>query len=264
MNELAGKVALVTGAGRGIGRSVALALAGRGAMVAAVARGEEAIRSVAEEIVQAGGQSLALPVDVSRFDAMAAAVAQVEARWGPIDILVNNAAITGPIGPTAEVAPELWAEAIDVNLVGAFYVARAVLPGMIRSGWGRIINVSSGAAFGTGIPRMSSYSVSKAGMEMLTRALASELGNAGVAVVAVSPGVVDTEMQAQLRAAPVDEFGADTSRRFHGFHERGELLDPRVPADLIAALCGAAGAAHTGTSLRVSDDIAQALIKGEE
>jgi NAD(P)-dependent dehydrogenase (short-subunit alcohol dehydrogenase family) len=264
MDELAGKVALVTGAGRGIGRAVALALARRGAKVAVVARGEEAIRSVAEEIVQAGGQSVALPVDVSRFDAVAAAVAHIEALWGRIDILVNNAAITGPIGPTAEAAPELWAEAIEVNLVGTFYAARAVLPGMVRSGWGRIINVSSGAAFGTGIPRMSSYSVSKAGMEMLTRALAAELGEAGVAVVAVSPGVVDTDMQAQLRAAPVEEFGADTSRRFHSFHERGELLDPRVPARLIAALCGAAGATHTGTSIRVSDDIAQALIKDEE
>lgn len=261
MAELEGRVALVTGGGRGIGRAAALDLARRGARVAILSRTEADVRAVAQEIAQLSGQALALACDVSRYDSLEAAFFEIRDNFGRLDILVNNAAIIGPFGLTAGIDPNDWALTIDVNLLGAFYAARLALPGMIERGWGRIVNVSSGAAQGSGFPRGSAYSVSKAGLDMLTRALAAELAGSGVAVVSVYPGVVDTEMQAQIRAAPAGKLDDATAQRFRGYYESGQLLDPAIPGALIAALCGEAGARYSGQILRVSDEAAQALIK---
>lgn len=262
MTDLTHRVALVTGASRGIGRTTALELARRGAQVAALARTEREVAEVVDQINSTGGSALALACDVSRLEPLAAAIDEITRRLGPVNILVNNAAILGPLGPTAEIDPQDWTRTLNINLHGAFYAIRLVLPGMIAGGWGRIINVSSGAAIGQGIVRASAYSVSKAGMDMLTRTLAAEIDGTDVAVVTVYPGVVNTEMQAEIRQAPAERFGAATSARFHGFHERGELLDPVLPARLIAALCGPAGPQYHGQAVRISDPAGQELLAG--
>ncbi len=262
MAELTQHVALVTGAGRGIGRTTAFELARRGARVGALARTEPEITEVVEQINAMGGTALALTCDIAHLESLTAAVEQLTQQLGVVDILVNNAAIIGPLGPTTEVDPQAWTQTLAINLLGSFYAARLVLPGMIDGGWGRIINVSSGAAQGQGIVRASAYSVSKAGLDMLTRTLAAELDGSDVAVASVYPGVVDTEMQAELRQAPPEQFGAATSARFHGLHVRGELLNPALPAKLIAALCGPAGQRYHGQGVRISDPAGQKLLAG--
>ena len=262
MAELTHRVALVTGASRGIGRNTALELARRGVQVAAMARTEREVAEIVDQINSAGSSALALTCDVSRLEPLAAAIDEITQRLGPVDILVNNAAVIGPLGSTGEVDPDDWTRTLNINLLGAFYATRLVLPGMIAQGWGRIINVSSGAATGQGIVRASAYSVSKAGLDMLTRTVAAELDGTDIAVVSVYPGVVNTDMQAEIRQAPADRFGAATSARFQGFHERGELLDPAQPARLIAALCGPAGQGYHGQAVRISDPAGQELLAG--
>ncbi len=261
MGELSGEIALVTGAGRGIGAAVAWELAHRGARVALLARTTAEVAQVADAIAHAGGDALPLAADISQLDALQAAIARVEAHFGPITILVNNAASIGPIGPTAEIDLALWAQTIAVNLIGAGWAARLVLPGMLAHKWGRIVNVSSGAAQGSGIQRMSAYSVSKAGLDMLTRALAAELEDTGVVAVSVYPGVVATEMQAAIRAAPESAMDPETAARFHGYHAGGALLDPAVPARLITALCGDAAIRWHGQIVRVGDEAVRALVE---
>lgn len=261
MGELSGKIALVTGAGRGIGAAVAREVAQRGAHVALLARTTAEVEEVADAIADAGGTALPLAADVSQLNALQEAIARVEARFGPITILVNNAAIIGPIGPSSEIDLALWAQTIAVNLIAAGWATRLVLPGMLAHQWGRIVNVSSGAAQGSGIRRMSAYSVSKAGLDMLTRALAAELDDTGVVATSVYPGVVATEMQAAIRAAPESAMDAETAARFHDYHASGALLDSAVPARLIAALCGDAAVRWHGQIVRVGDEAVRALVE---
>lgn len=252
--------AIVTGGGRGIGRAAALELARRGVPVAVVARTASDIDAVAAEIKRAGGTALALPCDVRDPAAVGAMLDAAQQQLGPVGMLVNNAAIIGPLGSIVEIDPRAWATALEINLLGAFYAARLALPTMLRQDWGRIINVSSGAAQGSGIVRGSAYSVSKAALDMLTRSLAAELDGSRIAVISVYPGVVDTAMQTAIRTTPAEQLGADTSARFQGYYEGGQLLDPSVPGRMIAALCGPTGMAYHGQIVRVSDPAAQQLM----
>lgn len=257
-NALQGRTALVTGGGRGIGRSAALELARQGATVAVLSRSNAEIAAVAYEIQQQGGQAHTLAADVADMAAVEAAVAELADLSGPVDILVNNAAIIGPIKPIEQTDPVAWTNTISINLIGAYHCMRAVLPSMRERNWGRIINVSSGAATGSGLPRASAYSASKAALDMITRAAASELAGSGVYINAIYPGVVDTAMQAALRNTPVEQFGAEASARFRGYHERGELLDPTTPGRLIAAV--ALSDLH-GYIINILDADAQVLLR---
>lgn len=252
----------MTGGGRGIGREVALELARRGVQVAVLARNAADVASVEQAIRETGGIGVGLSGDVSRFEALSGLIEQAEQQLGPITILVNNAAIIGPLGPTATVDADAWRQTIEVNLLGAFYTTRLMLPMMLAQGWGRIINVSSGAAQGNGIVRGSAYSVSKAGLDMLTRTVAAEVAGTNIAVATVYPGVVNTDMQTSIRTTPAEQLGADTAARFRGYYEQGDLLDPAVPARVIASLSGEAGADYHGQLIRMSDPAAQQLLAG--
>jgi 3-oxoacyl-[acyl-carrier protein] reductase len=199
LGDLQGRVALVTGASHGIGRAFALALAQQGAAVAVnfQTRAEDA-EGVVGEIRSDGGKAIAIRADVSVSTQVADMAARVAGELGPVDVLVNNAgiAITG-------VREEDFDLGIAVNLKSAFLCSEAVLPAMRARRWGRIVNISSGAARGPGLLGVV-YNASKAGLEGLTRGYASRVAKDGVTVNAVAPGPTDAEMGAPLKAGGVE------------------------------------------------------------
>ncbi|MEK7866540.1 MAG: SDR family NAD(P)-dependent oxidoreductase [Planctomycetota bacterium] len=189
---LSGRVAIVTGGGRGIGRESALALARAGADVAVLARSEAQIAAVASEVRALGVRSLAVPCDVTRVEAVNGSVDRVRQELGRVDILVNNAGVARS-APFLRTEDALWDELLAVNLTAPFRFARAVLGGMLERGWGRIVTVAS-IAGKVGAAYIAAYTASKHGVIGLTRALAVEVAAKGVTVNAVCPGYVDTEM----------------------------------------------------------------------
>jgi 3-oxoacyl-[acyl-carrier protein] reductase len=201
-NTLSGRVALVTGGSRGIGRAIALALVGAGAAVAVNYRSrKDEAEAVVAEIEQAGGRGLVVGGDVSVAAEVDAVVEQVVAGLGPVDILVNNAGI-GSFRKVSELTEEEFDRTVAANLKSAFLCSQAVVPGMRERRWGRIVNMSSAAARSGGAVG-AHYSASKAGLEGLTRGYAAELAAEQITVNAVAPGPVDTEMAAPLKAAGV-------------------------------------------------------------
>lgn len=193
MAEFEGKVALVTGSTRGIGRAVAERLGRDGARVVVTGRNAEAAARVAEALP---GEALGLGLDVADPDSVAATVAQILDAWGRIDILVNNAGITRD-NLTLRLKPADWQAVLDTNLTGAFLCAKACLRPMVRARTGAIINISSvvGALGNAG---QANYCAAKAGLEGLTRSLAREYANRGIRVNAVAPGYIATDMTAEL------------------------------------------------------------------
>src|SRR4051812_19203938 len=255
---LEGRVALVTGGGRGLGRAIAHALAAAGAPVAVGARSTHEVDGVAGELREAGRAALSVPLDVAQTDSIDNAVRRVGDELGPIDVLVNNAGVVWPLGKLLAVDQQEWERSIDINVFGAVRCIRAVLPGMLDRGYGRIVNMSSGAASGAGMPAASAYSVGKAGLDMVTTNLARELDGSGVLVTGVRPGVVDTSMQDYMRSLPRERVGDAFYDKFHGLHERGELTGPDPAARLIAYL---AISDRTGETLDVRDEDPRALLE---
>jgi NAD(P)-dependent dehydrogenase (short-subunit alcohol dehydrogenase family) len=217
MTMLEGKVALVTGGGRGIGRATAIELARHGADVAVAARSVPEIKEVAAAIRAQGRRALAVPVDLADPGAVAVLISTVKRALGPIAILINNA-VVGPFGTAWQLDPADWMQAVRINLVAPFLLAQGVLPGMLATGWGRIVNVSSGAAQHP-MERVGAYSPSKAGLDMVTRQLAAELRDVGVVVTGVYPGTVDTAMPARIRAQTEEMVGA-LARQFQSLYRR--------------------------------------------
>ena len=225
MGSLDGKVMIVTGASRGIGAAAAAALAEAGATVVLTARDGKLTGDVAAAI---GDKASARACDVSDYAAFAALVVETKARFGRLDVLVNNAGVIEPIASIAESDPAIWARNVDINLTGAYHAIRAVLPGMIADGGGTIINVSSGAAIRP-LEGWSAYCSAKAGLHMLTRAIALETASKGIRVFGFQPGTTDTDMQVLIRASGVNPVSQIP---------RGNLTPVALPAKSIVYLCG--------------------------
>jgi NAD(P)-dependent dehydrogenase (short-subunit alcohol dehydrogenase family) len=194
--KLSGKVALVTGASRGIGRAIASAYICEGARVFACARKRNDLENAVSEIQKAGGEIAGCPGDVGSAEDVGRIVRAALDRFGPIDVLVNNASILGPRAEIVEYPPAAWDEVMRINLTGIFLLTREVLPIMLQKRSGSIINVSSGVGR-KGKARWGAYAVSKAGVECLTQVLADELKDSGVRVNTVNPAATRTEMRAK-------------------------------------------------------------------
>jgi NAD(P)-dependent dehydrogenase (short-subunit alcohol dehydrogenase family) len=240
MRELAGKVAIVTGGSRGIGAAAARALAGAGAAVMIVGRNGDVVARAAEAI---GGDVAGAVCDIADYAAVAAMVEATVRRFGKPDILVNNAGVIEPIGALAESAPAAWARNINVNLVGAYNAVRAVLPHMLANGGGTVINISSGAAHRP-LEGWSAYCCAKAGLAMLTAALTVETARSGVRVFGLAPGVVDTDMQAAIRASGINRVSKIP---------RSHLAPVEHPAAAIVYLCTDAADDLAGTEVALLD-----------
>jgi len=202
--SLSGQVGLVTGGGRGIGRHLAQALAGEGMAVALLGRSPDLLDQVAGEVTAAGGRALAVPTDVTDEAQVRTAVATVTRELGPIDLLASNAGQRDRRpGPAWAADPADWWRGVETNLRGPFLLARAVLPGMLGRGRGRVLHVGSGMGQRPH-PDWSAYAVSKAGLSRLTDSLGVALDGTGVVVLEVSPGLVRTDMT-ETMWGPADE-----------------------------------------------------------
>lgn len=236
-----GKVVVITGASQGIGAAAARVFAAAGAQVALLARSEGRVQALADEL---GGGAMGIGCDVADWASVQAAVARVEAGFGRIDVLINNAGRIEPIARLAEAPPADWGRGVDVNLKGVFHGIRAVVPGMKARGGGTVINVSSGAATHP-YEGWSSYCAAKAGALMLTQALHAEEGANGIRALGLSPGTVATAMQGAIRASGVNPVSQ---------------LDPSVhipadwPARALLWMCGPAADGWLGKDIRLRDE----------
>ncbi len=201
--DLSGQIALVTGASRGIGKAIAVALGQSGAKVACVARQREKLEEVASQIQKAGGEAGVFGCDVTNSEEVNAVVEQVANEWDGLQILVNNAGITQDT-LIPRMSDEQWDSVLNTNLRGAFLFTRAASFPMMQARYGRIINITSVSGL-MGNPGQSNYSASKAGMIGFTRTVARELGSRKITVNAIAPGFIETEMTAALGPALQEE-----------------------------------------------------------
>jgi NAD(P)-dependent dehydrogenase (short-subunit alcohol dehydrogenase family) len=254
--QLQGSVALVTGGGRGLGRLIAAALSDAGAAVGVLGRSAGDLADTVRLVEAAGGVAAYACADVSDERATAGAVAELRRRLGPVDVLVNNAGICGPIGPLWEVPPGEWWRAIEVNLGGVFTCTRLVLPDMLARRRGRIVNLTSNAGVFRW-PGVSAYAVAKSAVVKLTENLAAEVRREGVSVFSFHPGVQPIGLTEAALAADVPPGSPEA--RVAGWLRRelaeGRGAEPARAAQLVVQLAAGRGDSLSGRHLSVHDDL---------
>lgn len=244
MPSLEGKVAFVSGASRGIGEALARRFAERGLRLVLCARGTPALAE--------GEQVLARRIDVRDAEAMAALVPEIEARFGAVDLWINNAGVLEPIQPVRDVPVEAFREHIDTNLVGVFIGSQCYVRHLRRLGRGGVlVNMSSGAAWKP-YAGWGAYCAGKAGVERLTEVVAAEEAGIGLRAYSVAPGVIDTAMQARIRAANEADF--PERERFVERKRTGAFNDPRAVADELLAIAFDPERRPAGVAVRIAFD----------
>jgi NAD(P)-dependent dehydrogenase (short-subunit alcohol dehydrogenase family) len=242
--DLSGRIAIVTGAGQGMGRSVAQALAERGATVVVNDLNLESAEAVSADLRATGTESMAIAADVIDGTSVRAMVERTVATYGGVQILINNAGVLRPT-KVAEIPEDEWDWVIAVNLKGTFLCSQAVLPAMKEAGWGRIVNFSSTAGKNVSTVGGAHYTAAKAGILGFTRHLAKEVAADGITVNAVCPGLIDTEM---VRATIDDDRTAAYARSF----PIPRLGLPEEVAELVAFLASDRAGYITGASLDIN------------
>jgi NAD(P)-dependent dehydrogenase (short-subunit alcohol dehydrogenase family) len=255
MTDLAGKVAVVTGASRGLGQRVAIRLADQGATVVLVARSEAVLEATARSIVEKGGRAEVVSADLSDPRSLEAVVAGASGVGVP-SILVNAAGVFGPIQLVKDSDPREWIETLMINMVSHYLTCRAFVGGMIDRGWGRIVNVTSANALHPPGPLHSAYGTSKAALNHFTRHLAAEVEGTGVTANVIHPGDVKTDMWADIRAKAqrVGPRGEPFVQWAHWVEKTGGD-DPEKAADLIINLMGDEAASVNGQFLWIKDGL---------
>lgn len=256
LKSLDGRIAVVTGASRGVGERIASRLARLGATVALLARNEEALLEVRRRLAEEGTHAMAVRVDLAEPKSIERAKRTIERDLGVPSILVNAAGVFGPIDLVKDTDAAVWIETIMINTVAPYLTCRAFLGGMINGRWGRIVNVTSAAALHTPGPINSAYGTSKVALNQFTRHLASELEGTGVTANVIHPGDVKTEMWAYIKESS-QRLGpeADAYTQWADWVEETGGDDPEKAADLVADLMSDEAAEINGRFLWIKDGL---------
>lgn len=263
--RLDGKVALVTGAGRGLGRRISIGLAGQGAHVVGVARSREQLDESAALCAEAGGTMLPLTADVADPSAVEALAAAVRERLGAPVVLVNAAGVFGPISLIRDSDPHEWIRTLMVDAVSAYLTSRAFVGGMIEARWGRIVNVTSAASLHPPGPLNSAYATAKVALNQLTRHLAAELAGTGVTANVIHPGDVKTDMWADIRSK-IESLGpeGDAYRQWVSWVEETGGDPPQKAVDLVLRVMGPEYDEVTGRFLWIENPLQAPIPSWEE
>jgi len=258
VTNLSGKIAVVTGSSRGIGRKVAIRLGANGAAIALVARGQAGLEETAGEIRNKGGHAEVFPADLSQGNpaAIAALTTRIQAKLGIPAILINAAGIFGPIGLIKNIDMNAWLETIAVNALTPSVLCQALVGGMIAQKWGRIVNFTSAASLHTPGPINSAYGTSKVALNQFTRHLASELTGTGVTANVIHPGDVKTEMWEDIRNK-IQTLGPE-AEDYHAWVKWVEDTggdDPEKSADLVLNLMSDSAASVNGQFLWIENGL---------
>jgi NAD(P)-dependent dehydrogenase (short-subunit alcohol dehydrogenase family) len=252
MTGLVNTIVLITGGSGGLGRVLAQAFARQGSRVVISARSEAKLKAASEEIGRDGGQVLALPCDVTEKKQVDNLAASIRARWGAVQILINNAGVARAAS-VLETTESMWEEILRTNLTGAFYCCQAFLPGMIEAKWGRIINIGSTTSK-VGYSHVAAYVSSKHGLLGLTRALALETARSGITVNAICPGYLDDELtrdNAQRMAEKTGKSVEQVLASFASTAPQKRLIDPDEVAGLALLLASEKLGGMTGQAVSV-------------
>lgn len=256
MPKLDGRVALVTGAGRGIGRAIAVALSREGAKVVVAARSEDELQKLVDEVAASGGSAASMTVDLSDRSQAKELVGRAAEAFGPIDILVNNAGVgsSGDPRPFVEFRDEFWDLTIEVNLNAPYALSKAALPHMLAQGWGRIITVASINSRQAAL-HGSAYTASKHGVLGLMRSIATEVASQGVTVNCICPGPVQTKMNDIRIKYDAERLGRDLAEHEKGLTLVGGRLVPEDIAPMAVYLAGDDARMVTGQAYNVDGGI---------